>query len=362
MKKLIRIFALTITLILFAIFPQKILAQQYDMNYQGFYNQLSPYGQWIENPEYGYVWIPNEGPNFTPYLSNGYWVLTDYGWMWVSDYNWGWATFHYGRWDYDNYYGWFWVPGNQWAPSWVIWRRSGNYYGWAPMRPGVSINTDFRRYNGEPNDRWIFVRDRDIERHDISRNYIDRRNNITIINNSTVINKTYYDDKRHATYFTGPGKEDVEKNIGRTIKPIKVRERDKPGEILKNDQMQIYRPEIQKSENRNRPVPTKITNIKDLKRISERNTEKQPQNKQILKNKAGENQQPIMNQENRNKSKGITPQNRNTNSSNNNLNKKNQPVVKPVDKKNSKENPNKPPKKDKVDKPKTNSDNEKKKN
>ena len=112
MKKLIRNFTLVITLIIvFIIFPGKISAQQIDINFQGFYDQLSPYGHWIENPDYGYVWIPIAEPEFTPYLSNGYWVLTDYGWMWVSNYNWGWATFHYGRWDYNDYYGWFWGPG-----------------------------------------------------------------------------------------------------------------------------------------------------------------------------------------------------------------------------------------------------------
>ena len=73
MKKLIRIFTLLIILnIVFILFPEKISAQQGYMNYQGFYDQLSPYGQWVENPNFGYVWIPYEGSGFTPYLSNGY--------------------------------------------------------------------------------------------------------------------------------------------------------------------------------------------------------------------------------------------------------------------------------------------------
>lgn len=341
MKKLIKILTLVTTLIIvFTIFPEKISAQQYDINYQGFYDQLGPYGQWVENPDYGYVWIPNAGPDFTPYLSNGYWVLSDYGWTWVSDYNWGWATFHYGRWDYNDYYGWYWVPDNQWGPSWVTWRRSEGYYGWAPMRPGISINLSFDRQHDAPNDRWIFVRDRDIERHDISRNYINRSNNVTIINNSTVINKTYYDDKRRSTYITGPGREDVQKITGRTIKPFIVQEKDKPGQILKNDHLQIYRPQVQKNESGNRLAPTKVTNIKDVKRISDRNTETQTQNKQILKDKTIKDQQPIVNPVDKNNGKDNTRQKQNTNPPNNNINKERQPVVNPIDKNNVKVNKN----------------------
>ena len=94
MKQLIRIFALVITLnFVSAIFPGKISAQQNNVYFQEFYDQLSPYGQWIDDSEYGYIWIPTAGPDFIPYLSNGYWVFTDYGWTWVSDYEWGWAVF-----------------------------------------------------------------------------------------------------------------------------------------------------------------------------------------------------------------------------------------------------------------------------
>src|ERR1700754_3890356 len=71
---------------------------------QVFYDELSPYGQWVDYPDYGYVWTPNAGPDFRPYATNGYWTYSDYGWTWVSNYNWGWAPFHYGRGFYDNYY------------------------------------------------------------------------------------------------------------------------------------------------------------------------------------------------------------------------------------------------------------------
>src|SRR5436190_1640240 len=68
------------------------------ISYQSFYDELSPFGRWIEYPEYGYVWAPNMGHEFQPYSTGGQWVWSDeYDWMWVSDYSCGWAPFHYGR-------------------------------------------------------------------------------------------------------------------------------------------------------------------------------------------------------------------------------------------------------------------------
>ncbi len=318
---LIRIFVLTITFsFVLSVFPGRISAQQNDINFQVFYDQLNPYGQWVEDPNYGYVWIPTAGPDFTPYLSNGYWVLTDYGWMWASEYDWGWAAFHYGRWDYNSFYGWFWVPDNEWGPSWVTWRRSSGYYGWAPMRPGVSISVTFGRNNDVPYDRWVFVRDRDIERHDIGRNYMDRKNNRKFMNNSIVINKTYYDRKRHTTYVAGPGREDVQKITGRTIKPVAVRKKDKPGQSLSNDRLQIYMPQVQKNNNGHKPAPLELTNYKDIKRISKRGTQKLSKNIQLQNSKAGKEQQHVANLPNKVKSGENTPQQRKTNSPNYNLN------------------------------------------
>ena len=99
---------------------------------------------------------PNAGPDFQPYATNGNWIYTDAGWTWASNYNWGWAPFHYGRWFYENGYGWMWVPGNEWAPAWVSWRGGGDYYGWAPLGPSVSVEVALSSYN-PPANYWNFV-------------------------------------------------------------------------------------------------------------------------------------------------------------------------------------------------------------
>lgn len=245
--------------------------QRENVNNQIFYDELSPYGEWVDYPNYGYVWLPDVDRNFSPYSTSGYWANTNYGWTWVSDYSWGWAPFHYGRWDYDNYYGWLWVPDNQWGPSWVTWRTGNGYYGWTPMRPGISTNQSFGNEYRDLH-RWNFVRERDFGRSDIYRYYADRNEYNTIIDNSTVINNTYIDRSRNTTYISGPSRNDVQRVTGRRVNNVTIRDNDRPGQVIKNSQLQIYRPQIQKTTGQGRqPVPSEITNLKDVKPVRERN-------------------------------------------------------------------------------------------
>lgn len=273
-KILTAIFALYLT---GALLPKHISAQQADVSFQVFYDQLSPYGQWIEYPDYGYVWLPEAGADFAPYSTGGHWMLTEYGWTWASDYDWGWAPFHYGRWDYDDFYGWFWVPDNEWGPSWVTWRRADGYYGWAPMQPGLSISMSFGMGYDRYPDRWMFVRDRDFERPNINRYYVDRTVQNRIIVNSTVINTTYVDNRRHTTYASGPARSDVQRATGRTIKPAVIHENSKPGRDVRNGQLQMYRPEVARSGNNGqKAAPSRIVERKDVKHPSERTVVNQP--------------------------------------------------------------------------------------
>jgi len=105
-------------------------------SYDTFYNQLDRYGDWRETSDYGYVWQPRQAQSRTwrPY-TDGHWVYTDVGWTWVSQEPFGWATYHYGRWTRLRNIGWVWVPGDEWAPAWVSWRKSNDYVGWAPLPP-----------------------------------------------------------------------------------------------------------------------------------------------------------------------------------------------------------------------------------
>ena len=251
--------------------PQKSSAQNVSVNFQVFYDELSPYGTWVNSPDYGYVWLPDAGPGFSPYSTNGYWVFTDDGWMWVSEYSWGWAPFHYGRWYTDPYYGPMWVPDYDWGPGWVTWRRSGDYYGWAPIGPGVSVNVAYSNGYNVPNDRWTYVRDRDFGRRDINNYYVNTTNNVTIINNSTVINNTRVDRTDNVTYNAGPDRSEVEKHVGKTIAPVAVKASSTPGQHVTKNEVQIYRPKMEKTGSASqKPAPSRVADLKDVKSPQQR--------------------------------------------------------------------------------------------
>src|SRR5690606_24902584 len=66
-------------------------SQPIGVSFQVFYDELLPYGDWINDPVHGYVWVPYAEDGFQPYATNGYWVMSTYGNTWVSNYDWGWA-------------------------------------------------------------------------------------------------------------------------------------------------------------------------------------------------------------------------------------------------------------------------------
>jgi hypothetical protein len=101
-----------------------------------FYDELSPYGEWVDCT-YGECWVPRGvGAGWQPY-THGHWIYTRYGWTWVSSDPWGGNPYHYGTWAFVGRHGWVWVPGTVWAPAWVTWSYSDSYVGWAPLPPTV---------------------------------------------------------------------------------------------------------------------------------------------------------------------------------------------------------------------------------
>ncbi len=220
---------------------ERAKAQGDYVNYRIFYNDLSPYGQWIDYPQLGSVWLPDAGDDFVPYSTNGHWILSNYGWTWVSDYEWGWAPFHYGRWDYSDNYGWMWIPGYEWGPSWVSWRRAEGYYGWAPMGSGISINVSFGRQYNNSNDHWIFVRDRDFDRPNLRSYIIKDYNRINILQSSRVIRRVSVDNNQNRNYISGPEQGEAQRATGRSYNPVMVRDNERASSQA-NDQLRTNRP------------------------------------------------------------------------------------------------------------------------
>ena len=228
--------------------PNKTQAQEGGyVSDQEFYDELDPYGTWVDDPTYGNVWIPDAEDGFRPYATRGHWVVTDYGNTWVSDYPWGWATFHYGRWRYDDYYGWEWIPGHEWAPAWVSWRSGGGYYGWAPLQPGISINLSFGDSYRVPDYYWVCAPQAYINRPNIYNYYVPHTRVVNIINRTTVINNTYVYNKR--TYVTGPRVDEVRRVTRQNVQVYRVNNVNRPTRetSITNNGLNIYRPEIKRT-------------------------------------------------------------------------------------------------------------------
>ena len=258
-KKLI--IALTIGMcVIMGLSVQQAKAQAgVSVSFQTFYDDLSPYGEWVDAPSYGYVWVPQDvDEDFRPYYSRGHWVMTEYGNTWVSDYNWGWATFHYGRWTYDDYYGWVWVPGSEWAPAWVSWRHSDSYYGWAPLSPGISIGVSFTNYSC-PNDWWVFVGPQYLYRPDYRQYWRGPRYNTEIINRTTIINNVYVNHGNNARYNYGPRPQEVQRITNRPVPQYRIANVSRPGAAsIRNNVVNMYHPATVRPMSSARPAPNHI--------------------------------------------------------------------------------------------------------
>lgn len=213
-----------------------------------YYDELSPYGDWVDDTEYGYAWCPrNVGSGWRPY-SDGRWVDSDYGWTWASDEPFGWATYHYGRWALDSRYGWIWIPGTVWAPAWVSWQSGGGYVGWAPLPPTVGFDFNVGiRLGGlslavviQPRD-YIFVSERGFLEPRVGRYAVPRTRNQDLwrrarnVTNYTVINNRVIN--------RGVEVNVIERATRRPVPRYRVSEVNSRGSAgVSRDQLRIYRP------------------------------------------------------------------------------------------------------------------------
>jgi len=223
------------------------------VSFQVFYDNLSPYGKWIQDAGYGYVWVPSQ-QGFRPYFSNGYWVMTEYGSTWVSTYPWGWAPFHYGRWTFDDFYGWVWIPGTDWGPAWVVWLSGGDYYGWSPMQPGGRINIVMSPGYYTPADWWVFIPRTALLNPAFSHSYKGAGNNTNILKTTSVINNTEVNNG--ITYVTGPRASEFARATNQHAAIYDIKSAGKPGKMMvTKNEISLYRPLIAVNNNVNKPAP-----------------------------------------------------------------------------------------------------------
>ncbi len=212
-----------------------------EYTYAEFYNDLAPYGQWIEDPHYGYVWSPGVEGGFRPYFTNGHWAMTQYGNTWISDYIWGWACFHYGRWTFDTYYGWLWVPGQDWGAAWVMWRSGPGFLGWAPLDPGYSFkeNQVADAYL-PPKDWWVFLPPQYLYKGNYYSYWSGPTGNSSMIKTTSQLNNYY--EFRGVNYITGPYAKQVEKVAKKPVQVFKLGSSANLTTKIHQDEIKIFRP------------------------------------------------------------------------------------------------------------------------
>ena len=203
-----------------------------------FYGTLAPYGTWVDVEGYGRCWRPTvmvANAGWQPYSDHGHWVWTDDGWFWISDYSWGWAPFHYGRWFRDARLGWCWYPDTVWGPSWVTWRYSDDYCGWAPLPPrcvyregvgffyngaAVSIGFDFGLGVGA----FTFVPTRNFCDPHPRRYRVESREATQIFGRTTVINN-FGEDSHNRTFINhGIDPDRITRVTHTEIHPVTIRD------------------------------------------------------------------------------------------------------------------------------------------
>src|SRR5690606_1082503 len=259
---------LSVMLFLVASGTKSVQAQNDQVSFQLFYDELSPYGEWIDDPDYGYVWLPDVGSNFKPYATHGRWINTEYGNTWHSDYEWGWAPFHYGRWHYNDQYGWGWIPGYEWGPAWVSWRQGGGQYGWAPLGPGMSFSLNINI----PLRNWVFVPQRYLFNNNIHRYYTPYGRYSNFYNRTTIINNVYVYNNRN--YYSGPDRRSLERATKNRVPIREVRNSTRPGRgTINSNSLAIYRPNVS-TDNRD-ARPSRVVSVDNISRSEERRVGKE---------------------------------------------------------------------------------------
>jgi hypothetical protein len=215
-------------------------------SYSMFYTKLEPYGDWVETRDYGYVYRPREAASshWRPY-ANGRWVYTDSGWTWISDEPFGWATYHYGRWTRLRGVGWVWVPGEEWAPAWVSWRKGGEYVGWAPLPPEARFDHQRGIHNWSDSyydvgpDQYVFVPAQQFGEERIERAILPEQRNLTILNQTTNVTKITYDNRR--VLNEGPSYDELKAQSRIPIQRLRL---ERQGNVQVNGPRPIVRGEV----------------------------------------------------------------------------------------------------------------------
>jgi len=239
----------TAALLLAGAFAQPVRAE---VSFDLAYSNLNDHGSWLVSAQYGRVWQPREyNREWNPYY-DGHWVETDMGSAWVSDYEWGSIPYHYGTWVNDPRVGWVWIPGDVWAPSWVVFRTTPDYIGWYPVPPGFSVGVSMEF--GAPSS-FIYVSSRDFLAPRLRTAIIPAARTNVFINNTTVVNNIVI--QNNVVINRGPDVRMIERATGQTVRqqPIEQVTRVAPFDHVSRAQLAVAPERVKQGVRAAQPVP-----------------------------------------------------------------------------------------------------------
>ncbi len=159
------------------------------------YEDLDAYGNWRNDPGYGYVWFPTRVEfGWAPYRQGHWDWIEPWGYTWVDDSPWGYAPFHYGRWVVvGGQWGWVAGPVNVqpvYAPALVVFIGGGpggwgGNVGWFPLGPREVYVPPYQVSRG-------YMTQVNVSNTVVNTTVITNVYNTTIINKSTTITNVTY--------------------------------------------------------------------------------------------------------------------------------------------------------------------------
>jgi hypothetical protein len=118
--------------------------------------------------------------------------------------------------------GWIWIPGREWAPAWVTWRRGGHRVGWAPQPPD-EIYVEIR---DDPH-YWVFVEPRRLLSVHIWSDVEPAWHHAEFLQDTVIVNRTVIVRERGPIFAVNPGVEPdfIAREAGEPIRTYDVRPR-----------------------------------------------------------------------------------------------------------------------------------------
>jgi hypothetical protein len=148
------------------------------------------------------------------------------------------------------------------------------------MGPGISTRVAIGGSYSVPHEQWIFVKDRDMGRHNIKQYSARLDENDNLIRNTSLVRNTHTDKTRNVTYVAGPARDNIQKATGKPVNQVTIQDNSRPGQNLRSNEMKLYRPQIQNENSGRKPAPAHVQELKEVRQevrgnpYTERNVQK----------------------------------------------------------------------------------------